>query len=311
MTQEEKPRDGGAVRHYVVLYDSVPGGTGYLRELLADKAKTLVDVIKLALEKLRTCACNSDPEKDGCYRCVYQHRLGKAMNRISRNRARDILESLSVSLDSLVEVKSVTDIYVNPNFDSELEARFIEGLRQLKPFLLHRFAPGMYAVDRSKKDELARLFAELGFSPAKDTRNYPGAAEAVEARASLHKLLAEAREAAVDPTEREGSQIDPANLHVVPGTRGPQSHREPDIAPQVNAQQARQILDEAMARDAVVEMVYLARTGQHITFFVRPERLAFKGESPVLVGTDVTENERRTYVLENIERLRIQENDDG
>ena len=131
MTQEEKPRDGGASRHYVVLYDSVPGGTGYLRELLADKAKTLIDVIRLSLEKLKTCACNADPEKDGCYRCVYQHRLGKAMNRISRNRARDILESLSVCLDTLIEVKSVTDIYVNPNFDSELEARFIEGLRRL------------------------------------------------------------------------------------------------------------------------------------------------------------------------------------
>ena len=131
MTQEEKPRDGGAPRHYVVLYDSVPGGTGYLRELLADKAKTLIDVIRLSLEKLKTCACNADPEKDGCYRCVYQHRLGKAMNRISRNRARDILECLSVCLDTLIEVKSVTDIYVNPNFDSELEARFIEGLRRL------------------------------------------------------------------------------------------------------------------------------------------------------------------------------------
>lgn len=131
MTQEEKARDGGATRHYVILYDSVPGGTGYLRELLADKAKTLVDLIRLALEKIRTCTCNADPEKDGCYRCVYQHRLGKAMNLISRNRARDILESLSVSLDSLIEVKSVTDIFVNPNFDSELEARFIEGLRRL------------------------------------------------------------------------------------------------------------------------------------------------------------------------------------
>ena len=53
------------------------------------------------------------------------------MNSISRNRARDILESLSVCLDNLIEVKSVTDIYVNPNFDSELEARFIEGLRRL------------------------------------------------------------------------------------------------------------------------------------------------------------------------------------
>jgi DEAD/DEAH box helicase domain-containing protein len=131
MTQEERPRDGGAPRHYVILYDSVPGGTGYLRELLADKAKTLVDVIRLSLEKLRTCSCNADSEKDGCYRCVYQHRLGKAMNRISRNRARDILENLSESLKSLIEVKSITDIYINPNFDSELESRFIEGLRRL------------------------------------------------------------------------------------------------------------------------------------------------------------------------------------
>lgn len=76
VTQEEKGHDGAASRQYVMLYDSVPGGTGYLHELLADEAKTLVEVLRFALTELTTCSCNPDPEKDGCYRCVYQYRLG-------------------------------------------------------------------------------------------------------------------------------------------------------------------------------------------------------------------------------------------
>jgi DEAD/DEAH box helicase domain-containing protein len=131
LTQEERGRDGAADRHYVLLYDSVPGGTGYLHELLADDAKTLIEALKLAHKHLTACACNADPEKDGCYRCVYQHRLGRAMALVSRNRARDILESLVGSLDQLERVQSVADIYVNPNFDSELESKFIESLRRL------------------------------------------------------------------------------------------------------------------------------------------------------------------------------------
>lgn len=131
VTQEERDHDGGATRHYVLLYDSVPGGTGYLHQLLADQAKTLVEVIRLALKHLVECPCNADPEKDGCYRCVYQYRLGRAMALVSRDRARAIVEQLVGSLDQLDRVASISDIYINPNFDSELEAKFIEGIRRL------------------------------------------------------------------------------------------------------------------------------------------------------------------------------------
>ena len=131
VTQEEKGHDGAASRQYVMLYDSVPGGTGYLHQLLADEAKTLVEMLRLALTALTTCSCNADPEKDGCYRCVYQYRLGRAMALVSRDRARAILEELIGNLDQLERVASISDIYINPNFDSELEARFIEGLRRL------------------------------------------------------------------------------------------------------------------------------------------------------------------------------------
>ncbi|HMV68496.1 MAG TPA: helicase-associated domain-containing protein, partial [Myxococcota bacterium] len=187
------------------------------------------------------------------------------------------------------------------------QIRRLESNRRVKPYILHRFAPGMYAVDRTKKDELARLLADLGFSPSRETRSYPGNPETVEARANLHKLLGEARDAVADPGEREGGLIDPGQLHPVPGTRVPTSSSEPDIPPPVTPQQARAVLDEAIGRDANVEMVYQARNGQRLNFVVRPERLTFRGDSPVLVGTDMGDNERRTYVLENIERLRIQE----
>ena len=131
MTCDEPGKEGGPKRSYVLLYDSVPGGTGYLHQLLANEAQTLVDVLHLALTTLATCACNADPEKDGCYRCVYQYRLGRAMTMVSRDRARAILEHLVLALDQLEKVATIADIYINPNFDSELEARFIESLRRL------------------------------------------------------------------------------------------------------------------------------------------------------------------------------------
>ncbi len=131
VTQEERGQDGAANRQYVMLYDSVPGGTGYLHELLANDAKTLIEVLKLALTHLTACSCNAVPEKDGCYRCVYQYRLGRAMALVSRDRARAIFEQLVQGLDQLEHVESISEIYINPNFDSELEARFIESLRRL------------------------------------------------------------------------------------------------------------------------------------------------------------------------------------
>jgi DEAD/DEAH box helicase domain-containing protein len=131
VTQDEPGRDGGPRRHFVMLYDSVPGGTGYLHQLLAQDARTLADVLRLAYEALTTCSCNSNPEKDGCYRCVYQYRLGRPMELVSRDRAKELLGELLDGLGEMVRVLTISDIFINPNFDSALEARFIESLRRL------------------------------------------------------------------------------------------------------------------------------------------------------------------------------------
>ena len=67
----------------------------------------------------------------------------------------------------------------------------LESNKRIKPFLLHRFAPGMYAVDRRRREEILAVLSESRFSPASDVRNYPGDPEQMGARANLHKLLGE------------------------------------------------------------------------------------------------------------------------
>jgi len=188
------------------------------------------------------------------------------------------------------------------------QIRRIESMKRIKPFLLHRFAPGMYAVDRSRKDELASLLESSGFNPSKETRAYPGAPEAVEARQGLHKLLAEAREASTDPARRAGEAIAPNDLRAVPGTRlSNRKSTKVDEPPKVGLAEVRQMIDLAMLKDGLLDMVYVARSGQRVKCLVVPQRLAFKGEAPVLVGLDKITEERRTFVLGQIERMRLKE----
>lgn len=130
-TQEEPGKDGAPSRQYVLLYDSVPGGTGYLHQLLSKDAQTLADVLRMALQTITSCACNADLEKDGCYRCVYQYRLGRAMRSVSRNRASQVLSELVGALDQLEKVPTISDIYINPAYDSVLEPRFVDSLAKL------------------------------------------------------------------------------------------------------------------------------------------------------------------------------------
>lgn len=56
-------------QRYVLLYDTVPGGTGYLKDRMIAPGK-LLSVFEKALEAIDECVCNQDPEKDGCHRCV-------------------------------------------------------------------------------------------------------------------------------------------------------------------------------------------------------------------------------------------------
>lgn len=129
-TVMDEPVEGSDVRkRYLVLYDGVPGGTGYLKELMRDEAK-LMKVFQLAYEKLKNCGCQRDPEKDGCYRCLLAYRGRHDYRNSSRRTA---LQLLSMILDNRARLKrtaTLNVVRINRLLESELEGRFIEALRR-------------------------------------------------------------------------------------------------------------------------------------------------------------------------------------
>ena len=117
-------------RQYLVIYDSVPGGTGYLKELMRD-ATPLFDVFRLALGKLNACGCNSDDSKDGCYLCLYGYHNSHERKHVSRRTATKLLTEIVSHQGSLKSVSTIGDAVSRNNlFDSKLEQRFIEALRR-------------------------------------------------------------------------------------------------------------------------------------------------------------------------------------
>ena len=86
---EAAPDDGGAAHQYLLLYDTVPSGTGYLKELMTQPEK-LLSVFEKARDALKSCVCNQDPLKDGCYRCVFAYRRSREMaENLQGHRHRD------------------------------------------------------------------------------------------------------------------------------------------------------------------------------------------------------------------------------
>lgn len=115
-------------KQYLVIYDSVPGGTGYLKQLMHEK-NALVEIFEKALAVMENCSCKDDDQKDGCYHCLYAYRQSQQIGNISRATAMRILKSILSGKDNIQKIDKINDIPVNPLFDSELEQRFMEAIR--------------------------------------------------------------------------------------------------------------------------------------------------------------------------------------
>jgi DEAD/DEAH box helicase domain-containing protein len=133
----EPEEDGFLRRQYLVLYDTVPGGTGYLKDFTQpprdDETKhPLFDILDRAMVRMSTCECSLDPEKDGCYRCIYAYRNSREMEQTSRKVAMEMFGNILTFQDKLTHVDSLSNVSISGLMDSVLEARFIEALRRHK-----------------------------------------------------------------------------------------------------------------------------------------------------------------------------------
>ena len=131
-TVYDEPIEGSeSRRRYLVLYDGVPGGTGYLRELMRHPEQ-LHEVFQKAYEALSVCECRLDERKDGCYVCLLAYRGRHFQGKTSRTAALDLLRSILDNWDKLKTTDRLETIRLNRLLESELEASFLEALRRVR-----------------------------------------------------------------------------------------------------------------------------------------------------------------------------------
>lgn len=112
-------------RAELILYDTVPGGTGYLD--CYGEPERLLEVLRRAREVLETCPCQSGPA-DGCHRCVHSvlptAEIAHATRTGALRAVSDILASAEGGAEAIEELDSLEDIAVSREPESLLEQRF-------------------------------------------------------------------------------------------------------------------------------------------------------------------------------------------
>ena len=128
-TMVEPAKDKQEPMHqYLVLFDSVTGGTGYLEEFASDRTR-IQAVLDAAYRALTQCVCGRVAGADGCYQCLFQYRNQREQGRLSRMLGIEQLRSLSAGLPALVSVDGLSGVTVSPQiFESELERLFLEAM---------------------------------------------------------------------------------------------------------------------------------------------------------------------------------------
>lgn len=121
-----EPSNGEELQ-FVVIYDAVPGGTGYLADLA--KRENFRAVIEKSYAAMRDCACAGGERHDGCYRCVYAYQSSRKIPSISRRRALEVFGRILERWHELEHCTTLSDVDASTSVESELEMKFLAALK--------------------------------------------------------------------------------------------------------------------------------------------------------------------------------------
>jgi ribosomal protein L37AE/L43A len=128
----EPDRETGLTRHHLVLYDALPGGTGYLQRLAdGEHAEEFRAVLAEARQVLRTCPCKDGPRR-ACHLCLLGYARERDYPDLDRQEALWMLDALlGEDGHSGWRVRTDTDgaaLRFADQAESDLERRFLDCL---------------------------------------------------------------------------------------------------------------------------------------------------------------------------------------
>jgi len=147
--------EGGDRNRFVVLHDTVPGGTGYLPRL-GDPAE-LHRILTRARDLITTCDCQARG-KPGCHKCLYGSIDRHELPRVSRVVALELLDEILLGFKLIRAPEgTITGINLSPVVQSELERMF--------KVLLHRWSDtaAVQVSARPDPDQASRTRFDVRF----------------------------------------------------------------------------------------------------------------------------------------------------
>ena len=110
---------------FLLLYDTIPGGTGYLEQLF--DFKEFSSLLHFSYQSIRDCNCQKD-DKDGCYKCIFSYGNQYDRSELSRARAEKWFANICSKTEEWVRNNSGLTSITNSGQieESELEERFVK-----------------------------------------------------------------------------------------------------------------------------------------------------------------------------------------
>jgi DEAD/DEAH box helicase domain-containing protein len=143
----------GQFDNYLIIYDTIPGGTGYLSKLY--DTKEFSELIRISYEHIRDCECKFEG-KDGCYHCILSYGNQWQRENLSRERAEELFRSIydETSNWEVIEgsIGNITQSGVIE--DSELELLFVKTMERISADRGWKWTRKMDAINETYSYEL-------------------------------------------------------------------------------------------------------------------------------------------------------------
>lgn len=127
-TYREMNRATGVKDQYLVMYDIIPGGTGYLSKLYDTEEFT--KLLEFAYKQIHECECQYEG-KDGCYHCILSYGNQYKRESFSRELADELFEKLIENTGTWETISGSVGTIAQTGVaeDSELELKFVSVLK--------------------------------------------------------------------------------------------------------------------------------------------------------------------------------------
>ncbi|PSK99013.1 uncharacterized protein DUF1998 [Murinocardiopsis flavida] len=124
-TMPDREIDG--LRRYLVVYDTLPGGSGYLYPRSGPDG--IREVLEAARDIVAECDCRVDASLAACHRCLLLHVTDEEFSYADRATAKEMLDELLGDWD-VESIGGISEISLWDQVESELERRFLSRLQR-------------------------------------------------------------------------------------------------------------------------------------------------------------------------------------